>query len=72
MPSNVVALIPRAGERDLIDRWIRSENQTEIGLLDLVVLDQWIAQLSPESEPGRPDGDREPENGRTLSRQFFG
>lgn len=72
MPSTVVALIPGAKERDLIDRWIRSADQTEIGLLDLVVLDHCISQVAPESKSGHPDEDREPEVGRALSRQFFG
>ena len=72
MPSTVVALIPGVRERDLIDQWIRSANQSEIGLLDLVVMDEWIAQLATESESGCPDDDREPTDGRTLHRQFFG
>lgn len=39
-------------ERDLLDQWTRSAGQNEIGLLDLVVLDEWIAQLAPDGVPG--------------------
>ena len=55
MPSETTALDQGTRERDLLDRWIGSANRNEIGLLDLVVLDGWIAQLAPDGGSGSPE-----------------
>ena len=52
MPSTIVAVSHGKRELDLIDQWIRSTGQKEIGLLDLVVLDEWITQTAPEGGSG--------------------
>lgn len=71
MPSIIAALKPGAREQNLLDQWVRSADQNDIGLLDLVVLNEWITQGEPEEEPASPDSDREPTDGRTVLRQFF-
>lgn len=55
MPSTIVAKSREAQEKKLIEQWTRSASQTELGLLDLVVLDEWIAQLAPDGGPGSPE-----------------
>ena len=52
MPSKSAAVSQGMLERDLLDQWTGSAGQNEIGLLDLVVLDEWIAQLAPDGGPG--------------------
>jgi hypothetical protein len=52
MTTDITALDQRNRERDLLEQWIRSANPNEIGLLDLVVLDGWIAQQSADGGPG--------------------
>ena len=55
MPSTSVGMSQGMRERDLLDQWIRSAGQNEIGLLDLVVLDEWISQLAPDGGSGSTD-----------------
>ena len=50
-PTNT-AMSQGTQERDLLDQWIRSAGQNEIGLLDLVVLDEWISQVAADGGPG--------------------
>jgi hypothetical protein len=71
MPSTNAAVRQGERERDLLDQWVRSANHNEIGLLDLIVLNEWITQIASEEEPVCPESDREPTDGRTLLRQFF-
>ena len=52
MPSKNAKVSPWTLERDLLDQWTRSTGQNEIGLLDLVVLDEWITQLAPDGGGG--------------------
>ena len=52
MPSELTALDQGIRERDLLEQWIRSANRNEIGLLDLVVLDGWIAQHAADGGSG--------------------
>ena len=52
MTTDITALDQRNRERDLLEQWIRSANRNEIGLLDLVVLDGWIAQQSADGGSG--------------------
>ena len=55
MSPIVEAANMREREKDLIDRWFGSAGQSEIGLLDLIVLDQWITQLAPDKDSGCPE-----------------
>jgi len=55
MTSEITAVEQGTQERDLLERWIRSANRNEIGLLDLVVLDGWITQLAPDGGPVPPE-----------------
>ena len=48
MSPEITAVDQGVRERDLLDQWMRSACRNEIGLLDLVVLDQWITQLAAD------------------------
>ena len=52
MSIEFTALDQGARERDLLEQWIRSANRNEIGLLDLVVIDGWIAQQAADGGSG--------------------
>lgn len=52
MTSEINAPDQQSREKQLIDLWINSANRDEIGLLDLAVLDGWIAQLETDGGTG--------------------
>ena len=55
MPAEITAAVQGKKEQDLVDQWVRSADFNEIGLLDLVVLNEWITQLPAEGGSGCPE-----------------
>ena len=55
MSSIIDAVKPGTREQELLDQWIRSTNHNEIGLLDLIVLNEWVTQSATDGERASSD-----------------